>query len=878
MRKLIFILLLICSTYLSADSQKKPLVNNSYTTWDKLLRYNISNNGKFIYYEYGAEEKDRILVVISMDKKYKKEFTNVEDIHFTEDSKYLIFKTKSGVNLLLLGTEQLEELKNSVRYILPKKGNGEWMLYQQQGGGMVLKNLLSKNEKNLGILSQAHINPQSTDLVIEKDNYIYWIDLKTGTERKVNQSSYAGRINITFDQSGEQIAYTTGDQSDIHLYYYKKGFDSSTLKAHNKSDGIQNDFVLTSNPVDFSPNGKYIFFKLKRNFPTIRKDSIISTGVNIWSHNDTILQSQQLYDLQELKDRTYIAYMATNPIEKKEVYQLENSNTMLAGKPGNMYVLIKSRSNIPESFWNTSQIPIYEIFDLQSHNIKKFTQKKEGIISMSMSPEEKYVLWFNHITREYLCYDIKNDSIHLLARDIQTSLFSKGGNSIGIDQISQFKWLQDDRSIIMNDEYDLWQVDPLGIAKSVALTGEYGRKHQISLRVCNESSAILSNDSLLLIGLQKQTKKNGFFKAKINKQISVVSCGGLQEGLYYYPSIFVGHPPAPKKAANTDIYIVQYMTAKDAPNVYITQDFINFNKISTIHPEKGYNWMTTELLTWKVSDTILGKGILYKPEDFDSTQKYPVIFNYYQNRSNELYRFLNPELSVGTLSIPWYVSNGYLVFVPDIPIQVGLNKDLTVSTVVTAAKFLSSYSWVNSLRLGLQGHSYGGYETNLIIAHSNIFAAAQESAGASDLISLYGDLSFGEQSNAGICEIGQVNIGTTPWDNPQKFIDNSPIFFADKIKSPLLIMHNVKDGAVPVLQGIELFTALRRLKKKVWLLQYDDDYHTLCFPQNQLDFTIRQQQFFAHFLKDADSPDWMANGIQALQKGILSGLNLKLHP
>jgi dipeptidyl aminopeptidase/acylaminoacyl peptidase len=221
------------------------------------------------------------------------------------------------------------------------------------------------------------------------------------------------------------------------------------------------------------------------------------------------------------------------------------------------------------------------------------------------------------------------------------------------------------------------------------------------------------------------------------------------------------------------------------------------------------------------------------------------------------------------------VSNGYLVCIPNIYYTVGHTGQSVINSVVSAAQYLSAFPWVDAARMGLEGHSFGGYETNYLVTHSNLFAAAQESAGPADFVSGYGELAFGGMSSAVWHETGQGRLGTTPWQRPDIYLENSPVFRLDKVTTPLLMLHNKEDGAVSFSQGVEMFTGLRRLQKPVWLLQYDDEDHILNTTDCRLDFSIRQEQFFDHYLKGAPMPVWMAQGVPAKEKGLISGLQFK---
>jgi dipeptidyl aminopeptidase/acylaminoacyl peptidase len=120
----------------------------------------------------------------------------------------------------------------------------------------------------------------------------------------------------------------------------------------------------------------------------------------------------------------------------------------------------------------------------------------------------------------------------------------------------------------------------------------------------------------------------------------------------------------------------------------------------------------------------------------------------------------------------------------------------------------------------------------------------------------------------------QSRIGGTLWERTQRYIDNSPVFYADRVDTPLLMMHNDLDGAVPWHQGVEMFMALRRLEKPVWLLNYNGQPHWVTTTATQRDYATRMQQFFDHYLKGAPPPRWMVSGLPAVEKGKTLGLEL----
>ncbi len=235
-------------------------------------------------------------------------------------------------------------------------------------------------------------------------------------------------------------------------------------------------------------------------------------------------------------------------------------------------------------------------------------------------------------------------------------------------------------------------------------------------------------------------------------------------------------------------------------------------------------------------------------------KKYPIIFSIYENMSDGLYKFPAPELISAKLSIPYFVSHDYLVFCPDIRPVPGDIGPSSYNDVISAVNALIRKPWVDKSKIGIHGHSFGAYETNFILTKTKVFAAAASSAGTSNIISASGSLmGFAHDSHDYYSKINPECLRAFG-KIPQHILKNSPIFNADKVCTPLLMMHNMQDHSVPWTQAIEYYTALRYLNKKVWLLQYDNGGHTLINEQDQADCTLRLMQYFNHYLRGMPAP------------------------
>jgi dipeptidyl aminopeptidase/acylaminoacyl peptidase len=313
------------------------------------------------------------------------------------------------------------------------------------------------------------------------------------------------------------------------------------------------------------------------------------------------------------------------------------------------------------------------------------------------------------------------------------------------------------------------------------------------------------------------------------------------------------------------------------PDAWVTNlNFESPRKLTETNPQqKEYNWGTEELVAYRSADGEELQGILFKPENFEYGRKYPMIAYFYERDADTLHQYRAPAPSASTINIAMYVSNGYCVFVPDIAYKVGYPGESAISAIVSGVNKMIDRGYIDPKRIGIQGQSWGGYQVAYMVTESNMFAAACAGAPVSNMFSAYGGIRWG----SGLVrqfqyEKTQSRIGGTPWNSTLRYLENSPVFFADKVKTPVLMMHNDKDGAVPWWQSIEFFTALRRLDKPAWLCVYNEEDHNLVQRKNRKDWSVRMQQFFDHYLKGAPMPKWMAEGVPAMDKGKDYGFGL----
>jgi dienelactone hydrolase len=636
----------------------------------------------------------------------------------------------------------------------------------------------------------------------------------------------------------------------------------------------QNDSMIQicNDAPRFNITGNALLFTTERRIP--RSEKKYAVELNIWNYQEEYLQSEQMKkDLENPTNKFFVCLNLKN--NKHVTLAADNELTSYINFDVNDRVVIagKTRRN---DFDTYDQLSYLNLLDFETCTVVPVVKPDQTYFnSATLSPDGRFVVWFDKVKLTWFSYHVDNG----LTRDIGAALRVKlhDEEQFIIGRVSAYGlagWIKQQNAVLIYDEFDIWKV-PLDGGNPQNLTCAVGRKASVGFMISNEDmpgNIFNETDTILLTGYCRKDKSGGYFPLRFDQSFTINKSSLKQFSVAWrLPPGYVGVGGQIIKAKDAAVYLVISESAASSRNVYLTTDFKNYKEISDIHPEKKYHWITSELITWRTFNGIISQGILYKPENFDSSKKYPVIFDYYEKRSDELHKFIIPRFSANRINIPAFVDLGYLVFVPDIHCRPGKNGEGSYNAIESAARYLSKFSFIDSNRLGLQGHSYGGWQTNYMITHSRTFAAACEAAGTCNHVSGYGQLSrrtgsarslFYETGSQG----SPYGSGITPWTRPDLYIQNSPIFMLGEITTPLLMMHNLDDPSVPFEQAIEMFTGMKRAGKKVWLLQYDGEGHDLS-QRSAEDFHKRMLQFFNHYLKNEPAPVWMTRGIPAILKG-----------
>ena len=764
----------------------------------------------------------------------------------------------------------------------------------EEGTELVVRNMQTGEEKKFALVSEYYFSEQGNVLLIETTRKnadtlskatVYWMNTATGKIDTVLKG-FNDAKNYAMDEAGTKLAFVAERDSAskslkkfYKLYHYKNGMDSARLRADRNTAGVKSGLTISPDYINrFSKNGNRLFFGLA----LIRqpKDTTLvefeTAKLDIWHYDDLDLQPQQLVQAGTELRRSYVAVLNG---DATTVTMLSDATmdrlTLTPDADADVAVGFDSRMYRKQNQWEQHNYSDAYVVNVNTGERKLISKK---IRSGTISPTGKYMAWFDWKKSQYVAYDITSGKTSVLTADIKVPLFDEDDDHPDDPPPHGIMgWHEGDAALYVYDKFDIWKLDMTGKNKPVNITNGIGRKKQLTFRnidLDRDALFVKDGETLLLSTFDNKEKGSGFVTHKLGSSFSLNETTAVT-----YPVSISGFGVQKAKDADAIIYTAatpQMSGSVFASTIANAQNHAAAKQLSFINEQqKEYNWYTVELHKWKMFDGKESEGLLFKPENFDPNKKYPVIFYFYERNSDTRYSYRTPAPSASTVNIAYFTSNGYLVFDPNIYYKDGEPGESAYNSVVSAAKYLSKMKFVDSTKMAIQGQSWGGYQVAYLITRTKMFAAAGAGAPVANMFSAYGGIRWG----AGISrqfqyERSQTRFGATPWQRPDLYIKNSPLFKADKVTTPLLMMHNDKDGAVPWYQGIEYFTALRRLDKKVWLLQYNEEDHNLVERRNRKDLSIRLAQFFDHYLKGAPLPKWMKDGVPATDKGIDWGLDI----
>ena len=679
----------------------------------------------------------------------------------------------------------------------------------------------------------------------------------------------AGKGNYTkwaMDKKETRMAFLTdrddyeADEPTFNLYGWKVGDPAVALwVSHSSTPGFPKGMAVSDKSnISFSEDGRVMMFGIKE-IPEPKKEEDEEeeeeeAKFDLWHWNDPYPQPQQKQMAQRVRNNTWesVYHFDTKKFVKLADEEVADVDLHRDGK------VAWARTILPYTKMVSYDGSYYDVYVIDPKTAKRTLIKKKLYGRANLSPNGKYVYWFHD--KNWYVYDIarkttKNITASLDVRfdveDWDTPSPPRGYGVTG--------WTDGDASVLVNDKYDIWEIKPDG-SNPRLITEGFGRKNDLSFRYIRldpEERTIDPNKTMLLRTTNEETMAGGFFHDRVKGT-------KLPAKLIMAEKRFYGLT----KAENTDMLLWSRSNFDEYPDYWVSDlNFKNPRKVTDLGKQtEPFLWGKAELRDFYSADGMPLKGILIKPDNFDPKKKYPLMVYIYETLHQGLHSFRNPGPGT-SVNYPYYVSNGYVMWMPDIEYGTGYPGRDAMKCVLPGVQMLIKEGYINPKAIGIQGHSWGGYQIAYMVTQTNIFAAAEAGAPVSNMTSAYGGIRWGSGMVRQFqYERTQSRQGDSLWNVPFRYIENSPIFWADKVQTPLMMIHNDEDGAVPWYQGIEYIMALRRLGKEAYMFNYNGEQHGLRKRVNQEHWTKCMQEFFDHHLKGAPAPKWMTDGIKAWEK------------
>lgn len=901
------LLLIFCFLFIqpyNLSAQNKKLTFEGVMKWEDISDPVISDNGEWLAYSVWPDRGDGEVRIRHIDDGTMYTIDLGDNAQITTEGNWVgaIIKPRLAEQLkakkdkpvsgfALLNTENGESItKDSVRSF-SFSNDGEWLMIQSHqskkvsdkknkflGSKLTLRNLESGEEYEIPFVNEAEFDSTSGYLAYSvvdtnsANNGLFFRDLNNAaSEQEIASEENAVFVNLAWDDANARLGFTQATldtsnfTSDADLKVWNaSGNDLSTLvSASDVKDGWA---LRTNNDLEWTDNGERLFFGLMTremvevDRPEKEEDKEIDIydqgqilsekGVDVWHYNDPRIKTHEKETWNRRKERTYRAVYHMDDERWVQLADTEMPDIEISQNPD--YVLGISRvPYLQEMTWDGFFSDFY-VVDLNTGERKRVAKKLRS--GAELSPNGKFVVYYHD--KDWHLYNIQSDTYRNLTEKLDVPFYNEDHDypyppqGYGIEG-----WTQNDNSVLVYDKFDLWKF-PTAAGQPVNVTQD-GRDRDIEYRVVDtkeDRKAFGSNEELMVRGYYDHKKTYGFYTMKLGER----GTERRLETAHKYD--FVAKPE------NSDRIIYSREKYDEYPNLWVSDDihFGDTERVTELHLNlhDTYNWGKAELIEWpSIDDGRTIRGAVIKPDNYDPDKKYPVLVYYYRFFSQRAYEF-NNITNDDRPTLPQWVSDGYVVFLPDIRFEVGTPGFASTKSLVPGVQKLIEMGIADPDKLGLHGHSWSGYQTAFMVTQTDIFDAAIAGAPVSNMTSAYSGIRWG----SGLArqfqyEQTQSRIGGSLWEYPERYIENSPVFYADRIDTPLLMMFGDHDTAVPWYQGIEMYLAMRRLDKDAVFLQYHDEPHHLQRYSNKLDYAIKMKEYFDHYLRGYEAPKWITDGV-----------------
>ena len=917
---------------------KRAITHDVYDSWKSIQGTKISRDGVWVAYALVLQDGDGELVVRNLKTNAEYRAPRGRDPIITPDGRFVVFSRtplkadvdkarkakkrpdempKAGVGVVDLTTGQVTILAGHVKSFRVPEDPARFVAFlsapaettdvarrlqpgetqdgqdgrsrskkHDPGTDLIVRDLATGTQTTIAEVAEYAVAKDGSSIAYSVSSktpasdgaFLRRVANGSTTALLTGQGTYKG---FTFDGKATQLAFIS-DRDDyaakasrFKLYYAAAAAGTASELSVPTESRAGPIAVSENGRLEFSKDGARLFFGTAAPPRAEPDDAPEPAKVDIWNYKDPMLQPMQKVRGEEERKRSYRAVIT---LADKRFTQLASPD-MPEVRTNDSDVRALGISDVPYRqliSWDGSYDDVY-LVRLADGSRQKVLDKAN--FQASMSPGGNYVLYFEEKDDNW--YVVRTSDLQKVNLTATLGVKFQSETDDRPEHPSpygQAGWTEADKSVLLYDRYDIWEVKPDGSGGRM-ITNGLGRKQQMVFRYSrteqapqsaepeegggrqrqNDEPVVSSTRPIILSAVDERTKASGLYRVTVGGTAGPAKLVMLDKAL-----------GVPIKARDADVYVFTASRFEEFPNLWTSSGtFADMKRISDANPQQAqYNWGTSELVEYVNADGKHLRAILTKPENFDPSKKYPMMVYIYEQLTNNLHRYVAPAPGGSSINVTRYVSNGYIVLQPDIVYDLGYPGQSALKCVLPAVQRVLSMGFVDPQRVGIQGHSWGGYQISYMITQTNIFRAVEAGASVVNMTSAYGGIRWGTgMSRAFQYEKTQSRIGPPLWENPTLYIENSPLFWIQKIRTPYLTMANDEDSAVPWEQGIEFFTAMRHLGKEAYMFVYNGEKHGLQQRENQKHWAVHMAEYFDYFLKDAPKPDWMEHGVPYLEKG-----------
>ncbi|WP_083262428.1 prolyl oligopeptidase family serine peptidase [Roseivirga sp. 4D4] len=887
----VFSLLFVLTLFFQpiVGQELKPLTLEDYAQWNRITNTSISPDGLWMTYAYAPNEGDSRLHVRRIDGDTIRTSINGKRVSFSENSKWVAYlvdpakaeadklkaskkRVQSSLHLLSLNDNNIQEFKGTRSFSFSEATNYIGIhknavdpKAEHKGSDLLLKDLQGNRTLNIGNVSSYAFNKTGSlfaytvDADEDSGNGLYVINLTDLRSWPLHTGAYT-YAQMSWNKGGDKIAVLFGDKKDGNVERDNNIYWAEGLAAGMTNPASQNEYAIQKenyviseySPLRWNEANTQLFLGIKAQSEEVKKSDMLKANVDVWHWKDEVVQSRQMITANRDKRATHTA-----------VLNLGNKRLIQIGTEDMSFARTNQHSNWAVASVDTAYRAVRNMpagyADLYAVNTSTGDQSliaERVYNNMGISPKGDYALYARNGATMLYNFETKATT-NLSTRSDLNFQNLEFDRPVEKPTYGIAGWSADGKWVMLNHKYDIYAFS-LNSNEVINLTQGIGQDQEIRFRLVQldpDADRFDVSENLLLSAYGEKTKKSGYYQVKVGKKPKALR----------FEDKMIGRL---NKAKSADRVIYTEQTFVDFPDYWVSDLTMKRpKKVTDANPQQsGYKWGKRVLVDYTDKRGHKLQATLALPADYEEGKKYPMVIYFYEKMSQRHHQYSMPTYD-DRPHMSTYASNGYLVLMPDIIYTEGKPGTSALDDVTSAAQAVIDLGYADPDRIGLQGHSWGGYESSFIVTQTDMFACVVTGAPLTNLISMY-NVAYKRSGNLNgpILEWSQGRMAVSPWDDMELYRSQSPIHHAQNINTPFMILHGTADGAVDWVQGLEYYSTARRLGKEVILLSYPDEPHHLSKEENQKDFQIRMKQYFDHYLKDAEAPLWMKEGVKHLDK------------